>query len=244
MAFFFFCPSRHRVRLFLWLLLLGLPLILGRWLALDDSVLETSAAGPVYHGPSSRREIALTFNVYWGEEHLPRIMQILEERRVKATFFLGGEWVERHPELAREIARRFEVGNHGYAHRHPDRLSVEENLREIRRAAEVIKRVTGKETRLFAPPYGERGASVLEAASRAGHRVILWSIDPVDWKNPPAAVISQIVIGKAHNGAIVLLHPTAPTAEALPHIIEELRARGYRFVTVEELLEHGAEAEK
>ncbi|MGO0122980.1 polysaccharide deacetylase family protein [Desulfothermobacter acidiphilus] len=238
MAFFFFCPSQRHVRVCIWLCLLLLPLLLGWWLSYDDQAVETSAAGPIYQGSSSRQEIALTFNVYWGEEYLPRIVQILQEKKVAATFFLGGEWVERYPELAKEVAQHFEVGNHGYAHRHPDRLSSSENRREIERGAEAIRKITGKQTRFFAPPYGERGPAVLEAADQAGHRVVLWSVDPVDWKNPPPSSISQTVLGKVHNGAIVLLHPTAPTAEVLPFLIDELRARGYSFVTVGELLAH------
>ncbi|MGQ9513079.1 polysaccharide deacetylase family protein [Thermodesulfitimonas sp.] len=72
-------------------------------------------------------------------------------KKVKATFFLGGQWVEKFPELAQDVARDFEVGSHGYAHREPSRLSVADNLAEIRRAEAIIESVTKKRPRLFAP---------------------------------------------------------------------------------------------
>lgn len=218
------------------LLALGIPSVTGYLMSGSEKTVLTAAPGPVYQGSAAKRLIALTFNVYWGEEYLPSILKLLREKRVKATFFLGGQWVEKFPELAQDIARDFEVGSHGYAHREPNHLSVADNLAEIRRAEAIIEGVTKKRPRLFAPPYGDCGPTVLEAAAQAGYRVILWSIDPVDWRNPPAAAISSKVVSRAHNGAIVLLHPTAPTLEALPTIIEELRGRGFEFVTISELL--------
>lgn len=215
---------------------IGIPVAVGYLASRDTSAVMTAATSPIYHGPSERRLIALTFNVCWGEEHLPKMLRCLRENKVGATFFLGGQWVEKYPELAREIGRNFEVGNHGYAHRHPDQLSTADNLAEIRRSEAVIQNTLRKRPRLFSPPYGECGPPVLEAADKAGYRVIMWSIDPVDWRPQPAPVISSKIITKAHNGAIVLLHPTAATAEALPAIINNLAGRGFEFVTVSELL--------
>ncbi|MEW6448239.1 MAG: polysaccharide deacetylase family protein [Bacillota bacterium] len=234
---FFILRLRWTVRYLVLLLLgLGIPSLTGYLISLEDKPVTTGAPGPVYQGPDDRRRIALTFNVCWGEEYLPQIMKILRDNKVGATFFLGGEWVEKFPELAQEIGRDFEVGSHGYYHRHPDRLSVTENLADLKKAEAAIRRITKKQPRLFAPPYGECGPSILQAADAAGYRVILWSVDTVDWRRPAAAQISGKVISRAHNGAIVLLHPTAPTAEALPVIIRELSGRGFEFVSVSALL--------
>jgi peptidoglycan/xylan/chitin deacetylase (PgdA/CDA1 family) len=216
---------------------IGIPAAVGYLASSRDAdAVMTAATSPVYHGPSEKRLIALTFNVYWGEEHLSKILRCLRENKAEATFFLGGQWVEKFPDLARDIGRDFEVGSHGYAHRHPDQLSVAENLAEINRSEAVIQSTLSKRPRLFAPPYGECGASVLRAADKAGYRVIMWSIDPVDWQPQPGPVISNKIISRAHNGAIVLLHPTAGTAEALPAIIKNLAGRGFEFVTVSQLL--------
>lgn len=196
-----------------------------------------AVSGPVFHGSSETRKMALTFNVDWGEEYLPGLLGCLAQHGVRATFFLTGRWTEEHPELAREIAAAgHEIGTHGYSHVHPDRLTRSANLEELRRSCEAIRRITGCEPRLFAPPYGECGPAVLEAASLYGVRVIMWSVDSLDWQRPDPGALADRVVRRAHNGAIVLLHPTAPTVEALPVILRELRAQGYEPGTVGGLL--------
>lgn len=193
---------------------------------------------PIYQGSSRNKEIALTVNVFWGEEHIPQMLDILKENNVKATFYLGGTWVKKFPELAARIAREgHEIGSHGYSHPHPDQLSKSANLRDIQKAEDIIYQATGIRPRLFAPPYGERGPSVLQAADEASYTTILWSVDTIDWQLPPPEVVVDRVVQKAHNGAIVLMHPTAPTVKALPQIIQKLKKEGYQLVTVPKLLE-------
>lgn len=193
---------------------------------------------PIYQGNPGNKEMALTVNVFWGEEHIPKMMEIMRENNVKATFFLGGAWVEKYPELAALIAGEgHEIGSHGYSHPHPDRLSRAGNLKDMQRAEDVIYQATGHRPKLYAPPYGERGPSVLEAAEQAGYTTILWSIDTIDWQLPPPDIVVQRVTEKAHNGAIVLMHPTAPTVKALPQVIQQLKRDGYQLVTVSRLLE-------
>lgn len=192
---------------------------------------------PIYQGSSERKEIALTCNVFWGEEYLPPMLEILERNEVPVTFFVGGTWAERFPELTRELLTRgHEIGSHGYSHPHPDRISKDENLKDIKKCEDILKKLTGKRPVLYAPPYGERGPAVLQAANEAGYKTILWSIDTVDWKRPPADSIVEKVVSNAHNGAIVLIHPTEPTVGALSRIIKELKDQGYALVTVSQLL--------
>ncbi len=195
---------------------------------------------PIYQGSSERKEIALTCNVFWGEEFLPRMLDILEEKNVKITFFVGGIWAEKFPKLTKQLEEAgHEIGSHGYAHPHPDRLSKGDNLKDILKCEEILKEITGKKPVLYAPPYGERGPAVLQAAEEAGYSTILWSIDTVDWKHPrPEAMVNKVV-KNAHNGAIVLMHPTAPTVVALPPMIDALQEQGYTIVTVGELLRNG-----
>lgn len=231
--------SRQRLWRGFWLAVLSFSLLAwGYWY--NQSLQALPAASlPIYQGSGREKEVALTVNVFWGEEYLPQMLSILEKERVKATFFIGGQWAEQFPALTRTIYKKgHEIGSHGYAHPHPDQLSVSDNLQDIRRAEEILVKITGERPRLFAPPYGEHGQPVLQAASEAGYRTILWSVDTVDWQRPEARVIIERVLGKVHNGAIILMHPTAPTVEALPVIIEELKSRGYRLVTVSQLLNH------
>jgi len=196
------------------------------------------ATGPIYHGSDKEKKIALTFNVVWGEEYVPQILTVLKDNSVPATFFIGGQWAEDFPELTKQIAMNgHEVGNHGYSHPHPDSISREANLTEIKQAETAIENACGIKTKLFAPPYGERGEHVLEAASEAGYQTILWSIDTIDWQRPAPSVLVDRVMDKLHNGAIVLMHPTAPTVQALPIIIQKLKEAGYELVTVSVLLQ-------
>ncbi|MDA8333596.1 MAG: polysaccharide deacetylase family protein [Peptococcaceae bacterium] len=200
-----------------------------------------TVAEPVYSGHAGKKEIALTFNVFWGEEYIPGILDILKENNVQATFFLGGQWTEQYPVLARLIADSGqEIESHGYSHPHADHLSESANLAEIEKAEKVIVKYTGKKPTLFAPPYGERGPAVLRAAERAGYRTVLWSTDTVDWQLPDSSVIVRRVMQGARPGGIVLMHPTAPTLHALPTIIAELKRQGYRLVDLDTLLREGS----
>lgn len=196
-----------------------------------------AVAEPLYHGNGDKKEMALTCNVFWGEEYIGPMLEILTEKDVKMTFFIGGTWAEKFPELVKDIQNRgHEIGSHGYSHPHPDQISREDNHKDITKAQAILKDITGKKPELYAPPYGERGEMVLQVAEDLGYQTVLWSIDTIDWQRPGSQVIKDRVTGKAHNGGIVLMHPTAPTAEALPGIIDDLKEKGYKLITVGEMI--------
>nr|WP_242823033.1 polysaccharide deacetylase family protein [Syntrophobotulus glycolicus] len=190
--------------------------------------------------------IALTVNVDWGEEQIPKMLEILEKDQAKATFFLTGRWADKNSELVKEIAAKgHEIENHGYSHPHPDQLSVEGNNQEIMKTEKIIERTIGKKTTFYAPPYGEKGESGVRAASEAGYTTVLWTLDTVDWQ--PASNVDLIVqrvvnpktrfgVKPEKKGAIVLMHPKPNTVLALPIILEKLKQEGFSFVTMEELL--------
>lgn len=166
------------------------------------------------------------------------MLAIFRDHEVPVTFFVSGTWAERFPEITTRLFKeKHEIANHGYAHPHPDRLSKEDNLKDILKCEHVLKEITGTKPVLYAPPYGERGPAVLQAAQEAGYRTILWSIDTADWKHPRPETIINKVTKDAHNGAIVLMHPTAPTVAALPSMIEKLKAKGFSLVTISDLLQ-------
>ena len=207
------------------------------WANINKAVFMPVMTEPIYQGSDSEKKIALTVNVFWGEEYLPQMLEIMKKSNVKADFFMGGQWVEKFPDLTKKIAEEgHELGNHSYSHPHVDKISKESNLQEIRKAEKEIFYVTGKKTTLFAPPYGERGQTVLQAAEEADYSTILWSIDTIDWQRPDPKTIENRVLNKVHNGAIVLMHPTDPTVKALPNIIKGLKDRGFEIVTVSQLI--------
>ncbi|MDN5346697.1 MAG: hypothetical protein PWP65_261 [Clostridia bacterium] len=193
---------------------------------------------PIYQGNPNIKAVALTFNIDWGQEYLPKIEEALASAGVKATFFITGRWAEQFPGMVKELALAgHEIGNHGFSHAHVDQLSLEDNKREIERAEKILKELTGIKPNLYTPPYGENKPHVVAAAAQLGYKTIMWTVNPGDWMpERNGADIIRIVKQKAQNGAVILLHPTEKTAEVLPEIIRLLKEEGYGFKTVTEIL--------
>ncbi|KYZ77244.1 polysaccharide deacetylase [Anaerosporomusa subterranea] len=192
---------------------------------------------PIFQGNRETPKVAFACNVFWGEDIMPDMLNILADNQVKATFFIGGSWARRHPESLKLIADAgHELGNHSFTHPHPNRLSKEQNQAEIIRTEKLIEEVTGIKTRLYAPPYGEYNHLVLEAAQELNYLTIMWTADTIDWRRPSPDVIIKRIEGKLQNGAIILMHPTEPTLKALPVLIRLIKARGYTIETVSDII--------
>jgi peptidoglycan-N-acetylglucosamine deacetylase len=200
--------------------------------------LDQLGALPIYRGNAQKKQMSLMINVAWGTEYLPDMLNSLEQSGVKATFFLDGSWTSKNGDVAKEILQRgHEIGNHAYTHPDMSNMGADAALREISRTNDAIKRATGQKTKLFAPPGGAYNDATVKVAHGQGMRTILWTLDTIDWRKPPAAAIINRVLPKAENGALVLMHPTAPTREALPALISGLKKKGFQLVTVSELLD-------
>lgn len=192
---------------------------------------------PIFQGNMAQPKVALACNVFWGEEFLPGMLNTFAENNVKITFFIGGSWAKRYPDVLKSLADHgHELGNHSYSHPHPNSLSKDKNKEQITKTADLIKDITGVETNLYAPPYGEYNDTVLLAAQELGYKTIMWSIDTIDWQRPSPEIIKTRVLKKLHNGAIILIHPTEPTAKALPELIKEIQAEGYQICPVSDIL--------
>lgn len=198
----------------------------------DDKEIE-----PIFHGNVEQNKVAFVCNVFWGEEFLPDMLKTLEDNNVHITFFIGGTWAKENPDLLKNIAERgHELANHSYNHPHPNTLSKNKNKEQILKAETIIQEITGVKTSLYAPPYGEYNDVVLNAAQELEYKTIMWSIDTIDWKRPPADVVKSRVLKKIHNGAIVLMHPTESTQKALPELLKELHEKGYTITTVSDVI--------
>ena len=161
----------------------------------------------------------------------------LKKNDIKITFFFGGEWVSKNKELLLSInSDGHEIGNHGYNHLKHSKLSRERNIQEILDTEEVIMNIIGKKTNLFAPPYGDLNKDVINAAESIGYKVIMWSIDTIDWNTKDYNKILERINKKIHNGAIILMHPTESMVKALPIMINNLKNDGYSIVKVSEIL--------
>ncbi|MGM9566652.1 MAG: polysaccharide deacetylase family protein [Clostridia bacterium] len=199
---------------------------------------ETAAAfSPYYEGNTGNQQVSICINVDWGEDYIPGMLQTLEKHNAKATFFLTGRWTEKFPDVAESIKDAgMEIGNHGLKHKSPNAMSYEENLGDIQAAEQIIEDVLHISTVLFAPPSGEIDDQVQKAAEDAGYRLILWSVDTIDWQKPAKETIVERVKDKVQDGSIILMHPTENTAAALDDILILLESKGLRPVPVSELI--------
>ena len=202
--------------------------------------IEPTVSEPIYCGNTSEQTVALAINVDWGEDVIPDMLQTLQNRQVQATFFVTGRFAENFPELVAQIVDAgHEVGNHGYAHPHPDQLSIAENKEDILKAEQILEPILGAKPMLYAPPYGERGESCLTAAEQCGYATILWTADTIDWEQPAPShevLVARVTGDKLQKGAILLMHPKPHTAEALEDIIMTIEEKGYTCVKVSEVL--------
>ncbi|BCJ85315.1 polysaccharide deacetylase family protein [Effusibacillus dendaii] len=192
---------------------------------------------PIYQGNSAKKEMALMINVAWGTEYIPAILEELKRHAAKATFFLDGSWLLKNPDVARQIVTAgHEIGNHAFSHPDMARLSAARQLEQIEKTQTAIKNTLAVSSKWFAPPSGSYNDETVRLAKQSGMTTVLWTLDTVDWRRPPSQQIINRIVPKAVNGAMVLMHPTAPTAEALKTMIPALQQKGFRLVTVSDLL--------
>jgi peptidoglycan/xylan/chitin deacetylase (PgdA/CDA1 family) len=199
--------------------------------------------------PTEGQVVALTFDAGANADAVPSILATLDETGAAATFFLTGRWCEQFPALARRIAERYPVGNHSVTHPEFTTLSDAGIRTELDDAEAAIRRATGLGTRpLFRFPFGDRDARTLRAVNDRGYGSFRWTVDTLGWKGTSGGMTADGVVTRvldtAVPGQIVLMHvgshPTDGStldADALPRIITELAARGYRFITLREALE-------
>lgn len=199
---------------------------------------------PVYSVQRQEPLAALTFNCAWDENDIPQLLELLEQEKIKATFFLVGQWIEQYPDSVRQIAAAgHEIGNHSYSHVDFAGADEETIRRQMEKTDALIQELTGKKPTLARVPSGSYDSRVIRFLRQQGYEVIQWDVDSVDWKKPPAEEIVQKVVGKAQNGSILLFHSgAATTLQALPRVIAGLREKGLGFTTVGDLLLDGETA--
>ncbi|EGL82784.1 polysaccharide deacetylase [Caldalkalibacillus thermarum TA2.A1] len=200
----------------------------------------------IYSGNTKEKLVALTFDDGPDGHYTPQILDILKEKGVPATFFVMGRQVEYFPEMMKRIVNEgHALGNHTMTH--PDLRGVMTSnvIGEVRATQQVIEKTVGRRPDLFRPPYGALTRSDRLILHEMGFRVVMWSVDTLDWRGMSAEDILSIVHRDISPGGIILQHNllTTPglldgTVEALPQIIDQLHAKGYKFVTVQTLLDH------
>jgi peptidoglycan/xylan/chitin deacetylase (PgdA/CDA1 family) len=188
------------------------------------------------NGPRNKKVVALTFDDGPGP-YTSDIIGILVRMKAKGTFFVLGTNIPGYErQLQRQIAWGFEIGNHSFNHpQYPSSSQLAQTNQRIKRAADYTPCV-------FRPPYGAVNRSLIGRARSQGMMTINWDVDPQDWATPGSGAIYSRIVNNARSGSIILMHDgggnRSQTVAALPRVIRTLRARGYKFATVTELLGH------
>lgn len=187
-----------------------------------------------------QKVVALTFDDGPWETTTEQVLEILNQQKVKATFFWVGLHLQRHPDLARQVvAAGHAIGNHTW--RHPlQNLDQPTAAQELSNAARLIYEITGVKTSLFRPPAGNLAGGLVPYAQAQNQTVTLWSVDSHDYYVSAPIIVDNVLRG-VKPGSIVLLHDgggdRSATVQALPQIITALKQQGYRFLTIPQLLE-------
>jgi len=187
----------------------------------------------------SRRglKLALTFDDGPHPLFTPKLVQILKDAKVPATFFMIGHMADSYPDMVRlAFSNGFEIGNHTYSHVTLTKLTDEQAGTEYRATNDILKKLTGKTPRYCRPPGGDFDLNVLEAAFGEGLTTVLWTDDPGDYKDPGDTTLLETESAKLSAGGIILLHDgSQDTIDTLAKFIDSCKRRGFQFVTLDEL---------
>lgn len=193
---------------------------------------------PIYSVEKSEPVISISFDASWGADKTIAILDILDRYDVKTTFFLVGSWVDKYPDMVREIFNRgHEIGNHSDTHPHMSQLSEEKIRQELRIMSDKVEKLTGVRPTLFRPPYGDYNDRVITVARAEGYEAVQWSIDSLDWKDRGTADIIKQCTYRVDNGDIVLFHNDSnDIVNALPSVIQHYQSLGFTIIPVSDIL--------
>jgi polysaccharide deacetylase family sporulation protein PdaB len=201
---------------------------------------------PIFFVRENTTEVSLTFDISWGEQTLPLVLECLEKNQTLATFFISGPWGVSHAAALKEIAARgHEIASHGHRHvnlsQYPKAV-VEQN---ILKAHQDLLSVVNHVAPYFRPPNGDYDDVVIDTARELGFETLIWSVDSLDWKNPGVDYMVKRVLERVFPGAILLFHASDSSKQthlALPAIIRGLRRKGLKPVILSQLFRDGQPA--
>lgn len=228
------------IRTAVFIVILAAAIIYSQVFASDSSPAfnENGKQLPICSVATENKEIAITIDTAFGDDYTDDILKVLDEKDVKATFFILGLWAEKNPALAESIVKAgHEVANHSYAHTRYTDMMATEIKDDVTKANDAIKKATGKESSLVRPPYGAFDEKSIIALKEESAVPIKWSVDSKDWKQPGKAAIVSNVLDNVRPGSIIIFqNNTVDTPLALGETIDELKSRGYKIVILSDLL--------
>lgn len=193
---------------------------------------------PIYSAEREDNAVCITFDTAWGNEDMDDILAALRAARCRATFFVTGAWAKEHPEDIKKMYNEgHEIANHSDNHKHMNTLSETEMLDEIKKCEDTVRSLTGQEEVLFRAPYGEYSKTLVRLCKNTGRYVVQWSVDSLDYKGLSAEEMKKRILPKLKSGDIILFHTgTENTASALAEILEEIKSKGFEFLTAWDMI--------
>lgn len=189
---------------------------------------------PIYAVSRADNKIALTFDCAWGNSNTDLLLSLLKDAGAKATFFVTGEFCDKYPEDVKKMYDAgHEIGNHSDTHPHVEGININKLIEDTRKCSQKIKMITGEEPKLYRAPYGEYDNNVVTTIEGMGMKMIQWSVDSIDWKEPEPDTIIKRIEKDTVSGSILLFHNDLEnTSLALPQILTDLKQKGFTFATV------------
>ena len=194
---------------------------------------------PIYSVGTDEKKVAISFDAAWGNDDTEKLISILRQYNVPATFFVVGGWVDKYPQSVKQLYDAgHSIQNHSNTHPYMTKISTEQIITELKTCNEKIAKITGKTPTLHRFPYGDYNNKTVSAVESIDMFPIQWDVDSKDWmESATVDTIINNVLSKVKNGSIILFHNDAKyTPDALPTILERLIAQGYTFVFIEDLI--------
>jgi len=190
-------------------------------------------------GNVHENKIALTFNISWGDEKVHDILAALANEKIQATFFVSGEWAERHPQILEKITDAdHEIAMLGYRYKNYVEQEKEQVFKDIVYAKEVFRKLGYEDIEYIRPPHGKFNEEIIEIANNQGLEVVYWSVNPRDFDNASSEKIAKTVVKETSGGDIILLHASdaaQQTADAIQTFVPALNKKDLSFVTMSQL---------
>lgn len=193
---------------------------------------------PIYNVETDEKQVAISFDAAWGADKTEKILEILQEYDVTATFFLVGFWVDEYPDTVKKIDEAgIEIGTH--SNKHPDMVKLDRASikSELETSIGKIENITGKKVTLFRAPFGSYNNTLIEESEKLGLKTIQWDVDTLDWKGLSGAEMCSRVTSKVKNGSIILMHNNSDNIlDGLRMILDRLKMQGYKVTSVGQLV--------
>lgn len=234
-----FIISFKKVILSFGIFILALTVLVGSFYMIKDTMIQLPEKKlPIYCVDRNDKKIAISFDAAWGQTYTKEILDTLDKYNVKTTFFLVGFWVDKYPDMVKEISEKgHEIGNHSTTHPKMSLLSKQQIKEELETTSQKIEKITGKKPTVFRAPFGDYNNNLISTASELGYDTIQWDVDSLDWKEMGVEHVVDRVVKNVKDGSIILFHNNAKYVPGyLPLVLEKLKSQGYEIVPISELI--------